>query len=205
MITPLQLEELYNNLIGEINSDENLKIRINYQEPGEEAFDNVTEESTITESQWQLLVEVCHMIVANTNKFRMDSFHGIGHNCGTTHCIAGWAVAVAAGDNDCNYFRYFRESYNNFMDSLPSAIRVTFATSDYAAYLISEYTKPFFYITNNYGYSDDSVTAEDLVMKHFVLPILNIAEEESFQLSDEANRMIAQIKNNNNARQDCLV
>jgi hypothetical protein len=200
MITPLQLEELYNNLVDEINSDENLKNRINYEKS--EAFENVTEETTITQSQWQLLVEVCHMIAANTNKFRMDTFHGIGHTCGTTHCIAGWAVAVAAGDNDCNYFG---ESYNNFMGSLPIEIRVTGSTSDYAAYLISEYTKPFFYIVNKYDYSDENVNAEDLVMKHFVLPILKIAEEESFQLSDEANRMIEQLKNSNNARQNCPV
>jgi hypothetical protein len=203
MITPLQLKQLYNNLVDEINSDEDLKHRIDCEQS--EQFENVTEETTITQSQWQLLVEVCHMIAANTNKFRMDTFHGIGHTCGTTHCIAGWAVAVAAGDNDCNYFQ---QSYNVFVDSLPDYvrnIRNTCSTSDYAAYLISEYTKPFFYIVNNYGYSDENVTAEDLVMKHFVLPIIEIAEQESFQLSDEANRMIEQLKNSNNARQNCPV
>lgn len=202
MITPIQLKELYNNLTGEINSDETLKNWISYSESSGEVFDNVTEQDTITESQWQLLVEVCHMIVANTNKFRMNSFHGISNTCGTTHCIAGWAVAVAAGDNECHYLG---DSYDALINSLPGKIRCTCSTSGYASYLISEYAEPFFYITNNHDYSDDHINAEYLVMKHFVLPILKIAEEESFQLSDEANAMIAQIENNNRAQQTCLV
>lgn len=63
-------------------------------------YTHTTEEDAFTDEQWSNLVKVASIIKANVNRFDMQTWHKKSE-CGTTHCIAGWAESLAK--NDTNY------------------------------------------------------------------------------------------------------
>lgn len=142
-----------------------------------------TEADTFTAEQWSNLVKVASIIKANVNRFDMAEWHIITE-CGTAHCIAGWAESLA--ENDTNYCEFG-----------PSA-----NTRNIAIGMLSVYAEPFFWVTTEnlfpeYCFCDwvqeiqqHEGLAERLVMKYFIDPILEEASKESYELSSEVTHFI---------------
>jgi hypothetical protein len=142
-----------------------------------------------TPEHWNNLVQVCSIIKTNVNRFDMSGWHGQRYECGTTHCIAGWAESLAKGDTN----------YDNCHD-----------TFNVARTMLSSNLTPFLFVTTHslfneyggfYGYSlhprlPDSFLqrykgiAEQLVMKYLIDPVLEEAKKESYELSTELQEFI---------------
>lgn len=127
---------------------------------------DVNKTDTFTAYQWGKLVRVCRVIKEYETRFSMNDWH-VKKSCGTTHCLAGWALALEYGDIDIDDIDqpdrrmlvpddYLKDEY--------------LTTAETAEFFLSTYTRPFFYFTNR----ADSVNndAERLVMKYFIEPII---------------------------------
>jgi hypothetical protein len=178
MLTPLDFKSNYFSLLAESESITGLK-------PYGFVFDcyfHTDENDTISAEQWSNLVKVASVIKANKNRFNMKIWH-IKTDCGTAHCIAGWAESIAK--NDTNYI---------------PGIDETFDTVSIATKMLSFYVSPFFTVIddnliptygNNVKYKG---LAEELVMKWFIDPILEEARKESYELSNEITQFIQKAK-----------
>ena len=142
-------------------------------------YNSVTEKDSLTTLQWDNLVKVASIIEANANRLCMQDWH-TETECGTAHCIAGWAESLAM--NDTNYYKA--------SDTIGVAVD-----------MLSDYVEPFFWITT--GNLVDSWVkevdiheglAEQLVMKWFIKPILEEARRESYELSNEIAQFIQKTK-----------
>jgi hypothetical protein len=170
MLTPLQLKSNYFSLLADSKNITGMGhcsyMRNKYD------YINITEDTTFTTEQWDNLVKVASIIKANENRFDMTEWHDY-NDCGTTHCIAGWAVSLAM--NDTNF------------DGLNSTCTI-------AIDMLSKYVEPFFWVTTFNLDLEDIETykglAEKLVMKWFIDPILEEARKESYELSNEITQFI---------------
>jgi hypothetical protein len=179
MLTPIDFKNNYSALLDESKSITGL---VPYATARLE-YEDVTENDKFTSEQWDNLVKVASIIKANEFRFEMNTWHKYTE-CGTVHCIAGWAESLAK--NDTNY-------------SDPSVTWIT------AERMLSEYAKPFFFVAEQALIPMNSYNAfaaveekrqehkglpEKLVMKWFIDPILEEARKESHQLSSEITQFI---------------
>ena len=139
--------------------------------------DYVCELPEFTEIQWNNLVKVCEIIKDNAPLFDMSSYHRV-NKCGTSHCIAGWAVAVEFNDDDVTQKDYtenrvitIAEKYGYNPDDLYSV------TSSLASAILSPLMYPFFYLI---GDGDD--VANQIMMEKFIEPVLEIAKQTNCNL-----------------------
>jgi hypothetical protein len=175
MLTPLQLKSNYFSLLDDYEN-------ITGSTPAEPlelkdvSYDTIiiTEKDSFTTFQWDNLVKVASIIESNVDRFDMGIWH-TRNECGTAHCIAGWAESLAM--NDTNYDRYGN-------------------TFTVAKDMLSHYVTPFFWITNfTLGVPvTHKGLAEQLVMKWFIKPILEEARRESYELSNEITQFIQKAK-----------
>ena len=166
MLTPLQFKSNYFSLLADYENITGLKADSTY-------LKTTTEKDSLTTKQWENLVEVASVIESNANRLCMTNWH-TKNECGTAHCIAGWAQSLAM--NDTNYI----------------GIR---STLDIAVDMLSSYVKPFFWITNvELEVDESSGIAEELVMKWFIKPILDEARRESYELSNKISQFIQKAK-----------
>jgi hypothetical protein len=192
MLTPLQIKSNYSSLFADSSNITGIIPPVHLS--GYRCI-TITDKDTFTTKQWDNLVKVASIIKANENRFDMSEWHGY-NECGTTHCIAGWAESLAM--NDTNYSDM---DDSNFV----------------AENMLSHYVKPFFWVTDdNLGIGDNWVTddnlgigdnvgfnglAEQLVMKWFIDPILEEARRESYELSNEITQFIQKAKEETQANE----
>jgi hypothetical protein len=173
MLTPHQLKDNYYALLKEFTKTTGIRSKLK-----DDGYTIVSDK--FTPEHWNNLVQVCSIIKANVNRFNMSHWHGQSHECGTTHCIAGWAESLAKGDT--NY------------------IGLGF-TSKTATDVLSRNVESFFYVTQSNlfftrkEYNFDVMgqyegIAEQLVMKYFIDPVLEEAKKESYELSTELQQFI---------------
>ena len=176
MLTPLQLKSNYLSLLADSESITGVKPHFYGMYGTYNSDDNITEEDSLTAKQWENLVEVSSIIESNENRLWMCEWH-TEKECGTAHCIAGWAQSLAMNDTNYNNHQF----YGN--------------TSTIAQDMLSSYAEPFFYITNsNFRVPESSRLAEELVMKWFIKPILEEARRESYELSTKISQFIQKAK-----------
>jgi hypothetical protein len=185
MLTPLQFKFNYLSLLADseiITGVTPCGLGLNFH------YNAVTEKDSLTTLQWDNLVKVASIIESNADRFDMTTWHN-RNECGTAHCIAGWAESLAM--NDTNYYKA--------SDTIGVAVD-----------MLSDYVKPFFWITTGNLVSGCSVDiheglaeqlvdiyeglAEQLVMKWFIKPILEEARRESYELSNEIAQFIQKTK-----------
>ncbi len=179
MLTPLQLKSNYFSLLADAKSI----TRVNPFTMDDYVYKNLTEKDSLTTEQWDNLVEVASIIEANANRLSMRDWH-TENECGTAHCIAGWAQSLAMNDTNFN----FTSSGND--------------TLNIAEDMLSIYAKPFFWVTadnlanfrNSYSYITFPGLAEEMVMKWFIKPILEEARRESYELSTKISQFIQKAK-----------
>jgi hypothetical protein len=169
MLTPLQFKSNYFSLLADY---ENITGKIaDYHH--KTVYGTTTEKDSLTTEQWENLVEVASIIESNENRLCMTNWH-TENECGTAHCIAGWAQSLAMNDTN----------YNILGDTLTTA-------QD----MLSYHVRPFFWITNaELGVDESSGIAEELVMKWFIKPILEEARRESYELSNKISQFIQKAK-----------
>lgn len=120
----------------------------------------------MTQLQWNNLVKVCQTIRDNSQLFDMNSYHN-KNICGTTHCIAGWAVCVELNDFNIAYENYddkedeIAEKYGYECDDMYCC------TSSLASAILSPLIYPFFYLTDT-----GRINANEILMEEFIEPIL---------------------------------
>jgi hypothetical protein len=153
----------------------------------------VTEQDQFTQQQWDNLVKVCSVIDANQDRFYMANWHnGTVNECGTSHCIAGWAISLEKNDTNTTTLAVedIIKKYN-FQSHDPNLYGITAA----AAAMMSTYVVPFFFIIfgRNCG-KEDYISAEELMMKYLIRPVLDEAKRESYQLSQEVQEFINTVK-----------
>ena len=68
-----------------------------YPYPYDYPFSSDNAIAPITQAQWSSLVTVCRTILENQDRFSMRGWHE-PRECGTCHCIAGFAQAIHVGD-----------------------------------------------------------------------------------------------------------
>jgi len=175
MLTSTQFQQNYFALLAESE-------QITGVTPDSYMFDRYDEipgnTPPISTQQWDNLVKVASIIKSNQTRFDMTEWH-THTECGTAHCIAGWAVTLYM--NDTNY-----DNPNNIQSI--------------AANMLSRHVEPFFWVTAlnlklsgvNRRYYNESHkgVAEQLVMKWFIDPILEEARKESYELSSEITQFI---------------
>jgi len=177
MLTPLQFKFNYLSLLADSEIITGVTpCWVGYAYDAYDAY-AVTKKDSLTTLQWDNLVKVASIIEANANRFDMSIWHN-QNECGTAHCIAGWAESLAM--NDTNYYKVGN-------------------TIDVAVDMLSVYVKPFFWITTGNLYNSAEVIpleglAEQLVMKWFIKPILEEARRESYELSNEIAQFIQKTK-----------
>ena len=193
MLTPLDFKKIYHENVHRVDILQDA--RIQYRQH----LCNVTESDSLTTEQWNNLVKVCAIIKSNSERFYMAHWHTPYHivnECGTTHCIAGWAASLAANDTNLrtmdNYF------YAELLGKTPEeveSIRMKFEdeyinpVSYIAQRMLSNYVSPFFYWTR--GVYDSGETAEQVIMDCFIDAVLAEAEAESNEILEEFNRTIS--------------
>jgi hypothetical protein len=183
MLTPIDFKNNYFSLLTESQSITGVTPGVT---PKYDEYKDVTEDDKFTVEQWSNLVKVASIIKANENRFEMQTWHKKSE-CGTIHCIAGWAESLVKKDT-------------NYLDTKDTWITATD--------VLSEYAEPFFFIEINAiipglgfpGVGDyDSIVdkrnehkglPEQLVMKWFIDPILEEARKESHELSSEISQFI---------------
>jgi len=169
MLTPLQLKSNYLSLLADSEKITGVKPYGMFRS----AYDNLTEKDSLTTKQWDNLVKVASIIEANANRLCMRQWH-TENECGTAHCIAGWAESLSMNDT-------------NYKDSDSASV--------IGEDMLSIYAKPFFWVTNlELGVHDSLRLAEDLVMKWFIKPILEEARRESYELSNKISQFIQKAK-----------
>jgi hypothetical protein len=180
MLTPLQIKSNYSSLFADSS---NITGIIPFSLSNSYDYITITDKDTFTTKQWDNLVKVASIIKANENRFDMSEWHGY-NECGTTHCIAGWAESLAMNDTN----------YSNMDDS-----------NFVAENMLSHYVKPFFWVTDGNLDIEDNVgfngLAEQLVMKWFIDPILEEARRESYELSNEITQFIQKAKEETQANE----
>lgn len=179
MFTLEDFATCYDNIISEVK---NYNPSCDYSSYFEK-YPNMVSRSPMTEDQWDNLVKVCSVIEANYNRFKMATYHET-HTCGTAHCIAGWAASIAVGDTNDNKIAY---KSNDQQEVLPISV--------FSSRFISEYTYPFYFLTNDNLALPNDFDIEDLVMRHFIEPVLEAAKYSSQELTEEINQLIAKMQN----------
>jgi hypothetical protein len=166
VLTPLDFQRNFNQIIAEIEAKDLPVNTICPQENYKNILANVTETDTFTAYQWWKLVRVCRVIKEYETRFSMDDWHH-KKDCGTTHCLAGWAIALEYGDIDIDDI----DVYDRRMLVPDDYVEDEYlSTTETAVFFLSKYTQPFFYFTNRAdGFNKD---AERLVMKYFIEPII---------------------------------
>ena len=169
MLTPLQLKSNYFSLLADCENITGVKPTM----VSIYVYDDLTEKDSLTTKQWDNLVKVASIIEANANRLCMQEWH-TENECGTAHCIAGWAQSLAMNDTNCKDY---------------------VSTSDIAQDMLSIYAKPFFWATGEFLNVPESLgLPEELVMKWFIKPILDEARRESYELSTEISQFIQKAK-----------
>ncbi|QGT54471.1 hypothetical protein b3_0228 [Synechococcus phage B3] len=171
MFSIKKLNKIYNKIHNQINNLHWTDHWFDNQYPNRyNSYDS------LTERQWQNLFDVCCIIEANYDRFDMAEYHSY-NECGTTHCLAGWAVALEANDPDFSYtysLDYLLEKYN---------LRYRAATSDIAAAILSEYIKPFFYLYQGRN-------PENVMYREFILPVIEEGKKDGLIVSPHAQDFI---------------
>ena len=192
MLTPLDFKKIYDENIHRVNvlGDAEIQYR--------EHLQDATESDSLTSEQWNNLVKVCSIIKANSERFYMAHWHTPDHienECGTSHCIAGWAASLAANDTDLRTMdQGFYARLLGKTDEEVESIRMKFEDSftnpvSYIAnQMLSDYVSPFFYWTR--GIYGSGETAEQVIMDCFIDAVLAEAEAESNEILEEFNRTI---------------
>lgn len=149
------------------------------------------ENTEMTEIQWKNLVNVCANIVAHQNQFDMRWYHNAdGGSCGTTHCIAGWAVVLEDGDVNMTTTSFSYEQLSQIAEKYGyDEEDMIDSSACIASAALSPLIEPFFYLISGFH---PSFT----VMDKFILPVLEIARNESqemAQLIDSILRPVAQV------------
>ncbi|QGT54487.1 hypothetical protein b3_0245 [Synechococcus phage B3] len=202
MLTPIQFKQNFYQMMKEIE-DKTLDVLYEYaEELASEIY--LRAHTQITQFQWNNLVKTCSVIAANTDRFYMNSYHDAYRSeCGTTHCLAGWSISLLLKDTNYEDSQVGKllmvlENYTADMErffceySGPN-------NSQIGAFLLSEYVKPFFYITNRTMWKDNQLvlnnTAEELVTKYLINPVLEEAKRESHELTTEVQQFIERAGN----------
>jgi hypothetical protein len=138
----------------------------------------------LTEQQWQNLFDVCSIIEVNFDRLDMRRYHG--HNqCGTTHCLAGWAVAYEMNDPD---FRYYAEDENRYIQILEKyGLALWSESPQIAEAILSKFIEPFFYLYQS--------NAETVVFREFILPVIEEGKKDGLFVSPHAVDFIASTNN----------
>jgi hypothetical protein len=174
MLTPLQLKSNYLSLLADSENITGVKP----YGMSSYVYDNLTEKDSLTTKQWDNLVKVASIIEANANRFCMQDWH-TENECGTAHCIAGWAESLAMNDT-------------NYKDSNSASV--------IAEDMLSIYAEPFFWVTDDHLLRGTEVMftfpglPEEMVMKWFIKPILDEARRESYELSTKISQFIQKAK-----------
>lgn len=195
MLTPLQLRQIYIDTVKELNPNDWPLAQEQLREDGTEETDEdildwigafpypeVNENSSLSQEQWNNLVDVCHTIKENEKLFDMEYWHE-KKNCGTTHCIAGWAVALYLKNpnfDDHPDLPEFVNSYDfsNCTVGSPTSIN---ATATLGTVLLSEYISPFFYLVED----EDGDNSSSVIMKNLIEVVLAEAATEVVEPSNK--------------------
>lgn len=181
MLTPLQLKSNYLSLLADCENITAVKPQFYGMYDTYNSDDNITEEDSLTTKQWDNLVKVASIIESNENRLCMREWHTV-NECGTAHCIAGWAQSLAMNDT-------------NYKSSCNISHIATGTVSTIAIDMLSSYAEPFFWITSaNLNVPESLRLAEELVMKWFIKPILEEARRESYELSTKISQFIQKAK-----------
>ncbi|QGT54838.1 hypothetical protein b23_0223 [Synechococcus phage B23] len=124
----------------------------------------------MSEAQWNNLVKVCQTIVTHEQQFNMSAYHK-PNMCGTSHCIAGWAVCVELNNfNITNYMLVsgIEAKYGYKFDDM-------FTTNcTIASAVLSPLVYPFFFLLGG-----DIKVTNQIMMNEFIKPVLQIAKEQN--------------------------
>jgi len=189
MINTTQLGQFYQNIIDrarELATEPKRYLYINEIEPYYSDY-------TLSEFQWDNLVKVCSIIKANSERFDMTTYHH-KNECGTVHCIAGWAASLALSDTNISGFTHqiakIPQDILNGLDDVQQNYYKGYTTPDIAKYMLSDAMYPFFLLNSrNLGCIPEGM-AETLVMEELIDPILEMAKEQSKELSAEVQQFI---------------
>lgn len=185
MLTIKQFNKIYNKIYHKITDSsffykligpDPYRLRVQYNR-----------RDRLTEQQWQNLFDVCCIIESNFDRFVMRTFHSQS-SCGTTHCIAGWAVAMELNNRDFNYERIgnYDAVLNKYGLNLYSS-----ETPDIAQAMLSRFIEPFFYLTRG-----SMRQAEILILDEFILPVIEEGKKDGLTVSPTAQSFI-QLNNSN--------
>jgi hypothetical protein len=179
MITKQQLLNLYidcHSELFQVNDDESMQ---KYMEElrdcdlvddlyGGEEVDY--ESIELTDLQCKALVNVCRTIVDHKDRFDMTTWHDNTHPCGTSHCMAGWAIATELNDfNVSSIDRSLEEQIYSILEKYGyGKSEYCFYDSYVASAILSPLVYPFFYLLGN--------DSSSVVYDKFVLPVLEIAD-----------------------------
>jgi hypothetical protein len=209
MLTPIQFKRNFYQMVKEIG-DQNLHA---LHEFADELADRIylragDFDAQITQFQWDNLVKTCSVIAANTDRFYMNKYHDAYRTeCGTTHCLAGWAISLLLKDTNYDDSQVGKllivlKNYTADIDELTERFFSEYSgpnNSQIGAFLLSEYVKPFFHITNRITYQGNDIshhnTAEELVTKYLINPVLEEAKRESYELTTEVQQFIERAGN----------
>lgn len=181
MITKQQLADIYFNCYTKLYGphDEEFVKRAYYEDASEcDLFEDYLEDEQVdeiemTNLQWQSLVNVCRAIADHRERFETSRYHCY-NECGTAHCIAGWAVAVELNDfdiqsedGDCSI-----EKANSIMEKYGyDTENIGTYTAYLASAILSPLVYPFFYLTGE--------NSNEVVFNEFIQPVLQIANQQT--------------------------
>lgn len=176
MLTPFDFRNSYHNIVAAIETED---LPVNYEvaeRDYERVLANVKQTDTFTAFQWRKLVKVCRVVKELNGRLSMNEWHG-KNSCGTTHCLAGWAVALEFGDIDVDWVG---EDDRRMLVPDDYEEDGYLTTSQVAEFFLSKYTRPFFFFTNSTESSEK--LAENLIMKHFIDPILKEDDKDRLEI-----------------------
>jgi hypothetical protein len=127
----------------------------------------------LTDLQWKALVNVCRIIVDHKDRFDMQKYHIVHHPCGTSHCIAGWAIANELNDfNVSSIDISLKEQIDNILEKYGyGKSEYCFWDSYVASAILSPLVYPFFFLIGD--------NSSSVVYDKFILPVLEIADSEN--------------------------
>jgi hypothetical protein len=183
MFSIKKLSQIYNKIYNEICDisffgrmlDNPYRQRVGY-----------CEYESLTERQWQNLFDVCSVVHANSHLFDMNYFHNV-NECGTSHCLAGWAVAMEMNDSKHTYIDYGNSAWLNLIEKY--GIQGFPSSGDIATAMLSEYIEPFFYLCRGMR------TSKNMILHEFILPMIAEGKKDGLIVSPHVQDFITKTTN----------
>jgi hypothetical protein len=170
MITKERLLDLYTNCYDKIYHDGRNAVEYYSAELLGCVMIQSDHDLEMSEAQWNNLVKVCQTIVTHEEQFHMGAYHK-SNMCGTSHCIAGWAICVELNN------------INITNDMLVSGIEAKYGykfddmfttNCTIASAVLSPLLYPFFFLLGS-----DIEETNQIMMNEFIKPVIQIAKEQN--------------------------